>query len=66
MQFFYFIFFQIIILIKLFYEIGYLLHQIVILLCLSIPTACMLYISLPVFLLVESLIFYFPSASPRL
>ena len=50
-------------LIQLLYEIGYLLHQVMILLCLFIPTACMLYISLPMLLPVKTLILYFPSVS---
>lgn len=38
-----------------------LLHQVMVLLCLLIPTACMLYIPLTMLLAVKSLIFYFPS-----
>ena len=56
-SFFYFIFLQVIIFIKLLYEICYLLHQIMVLLCLFIPTACMLYISLPMLLAVKCFLF---------
>ena len=50
-------------LIKLFHEICYLFHQIVIFLYTFMKTACMLYLSLPMLLSVKSLIFYFPSVS---
>ena len=42
---------------NLLYEICYLLHQIMVLLCLFIPTACMLYISLPMLLAVKCFLF---------
>lgn len=61
MQLFYFILFQIKILIKLLYEICYPFHQIMILLRLFLKTACMLYVSLPVLLTVKSLVFNFPT-----
>ncbi len=59
LQLFYFILFQIKILIKLLYEICYLFHQIIVLSHLFLKTACMLYISLPVLLTVKSLVFNF-------
>lgn len=60
---FYFILLKIEVLIKLFHEICYLFHQIVIFLYTFMKTACMLYLSLPMLLSVKSLIFYFPSVS---
>ena len=66
LQFFYFILFQIEVLVKLLDKIRYLFHQIMILLCLFIPAACMFYITLPMLLSVKSLIFYFPTISSSL